>query len=90
MNWTKIFKDTNDYNEKTILGALSFCIMVLIIFADLITGMFGKHLPMNEYMFNAFVYVTLGSFGISAVEKRRNGGPRKIKPDSRPFPDERV
>jgi len=77
MKWTEIFKESNDYNEKTILGALSFCIMVVIIFADLITGMFGKHLPMNEYMYNSFVIVTLGSFGISRFEKLmkgKNGG----------------
>lgn len=73
MKWTEIFKDTNDYNEKTILGTLSFCIMVVIVFADLITGMFGKHLPMNEYMYNSFVIVTLGSFGVSGFEKLMKG-----------------
>jgi hypothetical protein len=29
----------------------------------------GQHLPLNEYVFNAFMYVTLGSFGIAGIEK---------------------
>lgn len=87
MKWIEIFKDSNDYNEKTILGALSFAIMVIVIFVDLVTGMFGKHLPMNEYMFNSFVIVTLGSFGISGFEKLMKG---KDEGNGGSVPDERV
>jgi hypothetical protein len=87
MKWIEIFKDSNDYNEKTILGALSFGIMVVVIFVDLVTGMFGKHLPMNEYMFNSFVIVTLGSFGISGFEKLMKG---KHEGNRGSVPDERV
>jgi hypothetical protein len=29
----------------------------------------GQHLPLNEYVFNAFMYITLGSFGIAGLEK---------------------
>ena len=33
MAFADIFKDTNDYNEKTIIGFLSFAVMVLVMIA---------------------------------------------------------
>jgi len=69
MSWKEIFKNSNDYNEKNILGALSFAVMVLVMVADLVTGAFGKELPLNEYVYNSFVIVTLGCFSISGIEK---------------------
>lgn len=65
----EIFKDGNDWNEKTIIGFLSFAVMVLVMLADVLTGAFGSHLPINEFTYNSFVIVTLGSFGIAGLEK---------------------
>lgn len=65
----KIFKDNNDWNEKTIIGFLSFAVMVAVMLADVITGACGKDLPINEFTYNSFVFVTLGSFGIAGLEK---------------------
>lgn len=65
----KIFKDNNDWNEKTIIGFLSFAVMVAVMLADVITGACGKDLPINEFTYNSFVVVTLGSFGIAGLEK---------------------
>ena len=42
-----IFKDNNDYNEKSIIGAIAFAIMCLIMIADLVTGWIGKDLIIN-------------------------------------------
>lgn len=64
-----IFKNDNDWNEKTIIGFLSFAVMVLVMLADVITGACGTHLPINEFTYNSFVIVTLGSFGIAGIEK---------------------
>jgi uncharacterized PurR-regulated membrane protein YhhQ (DUF165 family) len=64
----KLFKDENDINEKAIVGFASFIIMVIFALADLITGYFGD-LVINEVIYNSFVIVTLGSFGISSIEK---------------------
>ena len=69
MGWTEIFKKSNDYDEKNVLGALSFGVMVAVMVADLVTGVMGTHLPLNEYVYNSFVIVTLGCFGISGIEK---------------------
>ena len=64
-----IFKDDNDWNEKTIIGFLSFAVMVLVMLADVITGAFGTDLPINDFTYNSFVVVTLGAFGIAGLEK---------------------
>jgi ABC-type uncharacterized transport system permease subunit len=65
----EIFKDSNDWNEKTIIGFLSFAVMLVVIMADVITGWFGKDLVVNEFIYNSFLLITLGSFGISGLEK---------------------
>ena len=69
MSWKEIFKDDNEYNEKTIVGFLSFAVMVVVMLADTATGWMGQDLPINEYIYNSFVIVTLGSFGIAGLEK---------------------
>jgi len=64
-----IFKDSNDINEKTVLGFLSFGVMVAVMVADIATGWMGKDLIINEFTYNSFVYITLGSFGVAGLEK---------------------
>jgi hypothetical protein len=69
MAFKDIFKKTNDYNEKVIIGFLSFMVMVIAIIVDLVTGYMGKALELNEYIFDAFMYITLGSFLPDVLEK---------------------
>ena len=64
-----IFKDNNDWNEKTIIGAISFFVMCTVMAFDLSTGYWGLQLTINEFVYNSFVWVTLGCFGIAGVEK---------------------
>jgi|TARA_R100001510_G_C7629292_1_gene188493 hypothetical protein len=64
-----IFKDDNNWNEKSIIGFVAFSIMVLIMVADLATGWIGKDLVINEFVYDSFVWVVLGCFGISGIEK---------------------
>lgn len=68
----ELFKDNNDINEKSVIGFLSFGCMVIALFVDLITGWMGKPLEINEYIFNGFLVITLGSFGIASVDKYIN------------------
>ena len=67
--FAEIFKNDNEWNEKTIIGFLSFAVMVLVMLTDVITGFCGVDLPINEFTYNSFVIVTLGSFGIAGIEK---------------------
>lgn len=69
MSFIEIFKNSNDWNEKTIIGFMSFAVMILVMIADVITGACGKDLSINEFTYNSFVFVTLGSFGIAGLEK---------------------
>ncbi len=64
-----IFKDENDYNEKSIIGFASFAVMTLFAVVDLGTGIVGKELVINDMVYNSFVFITLGSFGIAGAEK---------------------
>ena len=67
-----LFKDNNDINEKSVVGFLSFTMMVIALFVDLVTGWMGKELLINEYIFNGFLVITLGSFGIASIDKYIN------------------
>ena len=69
MAFKDIFKDENTYNEKTIIGFFSFAVMVIFATVDIVTGIMGKELIISDSIFNSFVLVTLGSFGIAGLEK---------------------
>jgi hypothetical protein len=69
MAFKDMFKDDNDVNEKNVIGFLSFAVMVIFAAADLITGYLGKDLVVQEFIYNSFVIITLGCFGIAGIEK---------------------
>ena len=69
MSWKDIFKDTNDWNEKTIVGFIAFIIMCIIMIADLLSGWVGKDLIINEFVYDSFTFIVLGCFGIAGIEK---------------------
>ena len=69
MKFSDIFKDNNDMNEKSVVGFMAFVIMVVFAVADIFTGYIGKDLVINEFIFNAFLWIVLGSFGIGSIDK---------------------
>ena len=69
MAFKDIFKDENDINEKSVVGFASFAVMVIFAATDIITGFYGKELVIQDYIYNSFVIITLGSFGIAEVGK---------------------
>lgn len=69
MKFSSIFKDENTINEKNVVGFASFAIMALFATADIITGFSGKDLPVQEFIYNSFVIITLGCFGIDGITK---------------------
>lgn len=69
MAFRDIFKDNNDINEKSVIGFMSFAVMVIFAVADLVTGYFGKDLVINEFIYESFLIITLGCFGIAGLEK---------------------
>ena len=69
MAFKDIFKDENDINEKSVVGFASFTVMVIFAVADIVTGFFGKDLVIQEFIYDSFLFITLGSFGIAEAGK---------------------
>jgi hypothetical protein len=69
MKFSDIFKDSNDINEKSVVGFIAFAVMIIFAIADLTTGYFGKHLVISDLIYNSFQLLVLGCFGISGIEK---------------------
>ena len=66
---SQLFNDNNSINEKSVVGFLAFVMMVIFAVADIVTGTLGKDLLVNEFIFNSFLWLVLGSFGIGSVDK---------------------
>jgi hypothetical protein len=75
--FSNLFKDNNDINEKSVVGFGAFLMLVITLFVDLITGLMGRELPIHEFVFDGFMVITLGSFGIASVDKFINRGKKK-------------
>jgi hypothetical protein len=80
--FTQIFKDNNDYNEKTVIGFMSFAVMTVYSLVDLITGVYGRPLEIHEFVYNSFMIITLGSFGIAGLEKFSPTAVKKVEADT--------
>ena len=53
MAFKDIFKDKNEFNEKTIIGFMSFAVMTMYSITDLITGYMGMELPINCLLYTS-------------------------------------
>lgn len=69
MKFSDLFKDSNDINEKSVVGFASFAVMVIFATADIVTGFLGTDLVINDFIYNSFLIITLGSFGIAEAGK---------------------
>jgi hypothetical protein len=69
MKLLDLFRDDNAYSEKNIIGFLSFAVMSIFAGADIITGILGQELVITDTVFNSFVIITLGAFGIDGATK---------------------
>ena len=80
IDFKNLFKDDNDINEKSIVGFVAFIVMILFAFADLITGYIGKDLVINEFIYDSFLWIVLGCFGIAeagrAIKGNNNNNPQ--------------
>jgi hypothetical protein len=65
----QVVSDTNDINERNVIGVASFVIMTVFAVTDIVTGTLGQGLVVNEFIYNSFMVLVLGAFGISGIEK---------------------
>jgi hypothetical protein len=70
--FSQLFSDDNNINEKSFIGFLAFLMMIGFALADIITGALGKELVVQDFIFNSFLWLTLGCFGIASVDKYIN------------------
>jgi small-conductance mechanosensitive channel len=67
-----LFDDNNTINEKAVVGFIAFLCLVLALMVDLVTGYMGTALVINEFIFDGFMVIILGCFGIASVDKFMN------------------
>lgn len=64
-----LFNDNNSINEKAVVGFIAFIMMVITLATDIVTGVMGKVMPIQEFIFDGFMVIVLGAFGIASVDK---------------------
>ena len=64
-----LFDDSNTINEKSVVGFIAFLMMVVALGVDIFTGFAGKEFVINEFIFDGFMVIVLGSFGIGSIDK---------------------
>jgi hypothetical protein len=65
----ELFNDNNSINEKSVVGFIAFLMLVIALVVDLVTGFLGTPLVLNRFIFDGFMIIVLGSFGIASVDK---------------------
>ncbi len=73
----QLFDDNNSINEKAVVGFIAFFMLCISLAVDLITGYFGNPLVINEFIFDGFMVIILGAFGIASVDKWLNKKDKK-------------
>lgn len=68
----QLFDDNNTINEKAVVGFIAFFFLCVALVVDLVTGYMGTALVINEFIFDGFMVIILGSFGIASVDKFMN------------------
>ena len=63
----ELISDDNDINEQAFVGVISFFAMLFVLFIDVITGIISKELIIKEFIFDGFMLLTLGAFGITTA-----------------------
>ena len=64
-----LFNDNNTINEKAVVGFIAFVMMVITLVTDLVTGVMGKEMPIHKFIFDGFMVIVLGAFGIASIDK---------------------
>ena len=67
-----LFDDNNTINEKAEVGFIAFFFLCVALIVDLVTGYVGTALVINEFIFDGFMVIILGAFGIASIDKWMN------------------
>lgn len=63
----ELISEDNHINEQAFVGVISFFAMVFVLLVDVVTGILSKELIIKEFIFDGFMLMTLGAFGITTA-----------------------
>ena len=63
----ELISDDNNINEQAFVGVISFFAMLFVLLVDVVTGILSKELIIKEFIFDGFMLLTLGAFGITTA-----------------------
>lgn len=89
----ELFRDDNEINEKSVLGFLSFAVLMVYGIADVVTGLEQQQFVIEPIILEVFAGLTFGCFGIASYEKvanRKTDAEREknLQGDLNPLPED--
>lgn len=78
----ELISDTNSLNEKTFVGLMAFILVIVTITCDIITGFMGREMPIHEFVFDGIMFIVLGAFFGTSLDKWINRKSNNKKDDS--------
>lgn len=63
----ELISDNNHINEQTFVGVVSFFAMVFVLLVDVVAAIWSKEVVVKEFIFDGFMLLTLGAFGITTA-----------------------
>lgn len=75
----ELISDTNSLNEKTFVGLMAFVLVIATLTFDIITGFMGREMPIHEFVFDGIMFIILGAFFGTSLDKwiNRKSGDKK-------------
>jgi len=64
-----LFNDNNSINEKAVVGFIAFLMMIITLVTDIVTGILGREMPIHQFIFDGFMIIVIGAFGIASIDK---------------------
>lgn len=85
----ELISDTNSLNEKTFVGLMAFILVIVTITCDIITGFMGREMPIHEFVFDGIMFIVLGAFFGTSLDKwiNKKSGNKKDDATSTTTPD---
>jgi hypothetical protein len=80
--WRELISDNNNINEKSFVGIISFFMMIFAFLVDIVTGIWGVKLVIEEFIFNGFLMLTSVVFGIATAGKIFNKNNKNEEKDA--------
>lgn len=68
----RIFKDSNDINEQSVAAFIALGLIVIIVFAIIVSGFIGGTLVIEEFIFVSLLTFSAAALGIAGYKTLNN------------------